>query len=359
MSTATGESLITILTPTHTSGRETSQDRIRVKNQATEANEQLESEGVKTRDRDELLSFVRSLDDDLEFWEHQSSALGLFVAEDGSTKAVGLPGGLDGSFSHVGQNFHMRHLVPSLQTTVLPVLVLTLNRVGLYRLARNDVEPLEADLPASFDDVNWFVDRESQRQQHPDRAGSSRNRHGHEPSAKREEDRNRFLRAVAEAMPPAVKEMPLIVLGDDNLVGSFARIYDNEMLSPENSGIHNLSPQAIFEKSFPMLEAHEQSIRSESIKRALEGLGRNEASTTIEESIALAREGRIATLLLQKGLEPMWGNEESPNDVHEVREEGDVDLLDRLVVLSRSTGAEVVSIEEPIEDHELVALLRY
>ena len=228
-----GSDLISILIPTHQRGRDVAQDPIRLKNQLSEVEDRLEQMGWKPRQRSERLAAARELLEDKEFWEHQSAGLALYVDDSSDVTPVAVPIQLEPN-SYVAQSFHVRHIVPGMGIARVPILVLTKNAVRLLRGTRFAIEQIDTDLPDSFEDVNWFVDREKARQQHPDRAGSSRNRHGHEPSSREEADRNRFLRAVADALDPEVIEEPLVVVGDDDLVERFGQLVDFETVSPPN-----------------------------------------------------------------------------------------------------------------------------
>jgi hypothetical protein len=265
--------------------------------------------------------------------------------------------------SYVAQVFHLRHLVPGMGLARVPVLVLTKNAVRLLYGSKFVIEEVEADLPESFDDVNWFVDREKERQQHPDRVGTARNRHGHEPSSREEEDRSRFLRTVAEALPRELLSGPLVVLGDVDLVERFGNVVDFETVSTRNSGVSRVEDDsAILELAVPAMQKIETARESEALKLAMDRLGVGGASTSIADALPDAVSGRISDLVITRGIKPIWGRLDATEmtvDINDEPRPGDVDLIDRLVVESRKTGATITTVSESIEGDSFIATHRY
>lgn len=357
-----GKDLISIVIPTHQKGRDVAQDPIRLKNELSNAEGQLEDLGWKPRERSDRLANARALLEDKEFWEHQSAGLGLFVDDESKITPVSIPVDVDPT-SHVAQVFHLRHLVPGMGLARVPVLVLTKNAVRLMYGSKFVIEQVEVDLPESFDDVNWFVDREKERQQHPDRVGTARNRHGHEPSSRENEDRSRFLRAVADALPRDLVSTPLVVLGDDDLVERFGNVVDFETVSPRNSGVSRVEDaSAILELAVPAMEMIETARESEALKLAMDRLGVGAASTSIVDALPDAVSGRVSDLVMTRGIEPIWGRLDATEmtvAVNDAPRPGDVDLLDRLVVESRKTGASITTVAESIEGDSFIATHRY
>ena len=357
-----GKDLISVVIPTHQKGRDVAQDPIRLKNELSEVEGRLEDLGWKPRERSDRLANARALLDDKEFWEHQSAGLALFIDDDSEVTPVSIPVDVESS-SYVAQVFHLRHLVPGMGLARVPVLVLTKNAVRLLYGSKFVIEAVDADLPESFEDVNWFVDREKRRQQHPDRAGTARNRHGHEPSSREDEDRNRFLRAVAEALPRERLAGPLVVLGDDDLVERFGNVVDFETISPRNSGVSRPEDDsAILELAIPAMEKIENARESEALKQAMNRLGVGNATTSIGDALPDAVSGRIGDLVITRGIAPIWGRLDATEmtvDINDEPKPGDVDLLDRLVVESRRTGSSITTVADSIEGDSFIASHRY
>ena len=343
LASASGEDLVSIFLPTHVSGRDVSQDPIVLKNELSAASSRLEEMGWKPRDRSERLRNVAELLEDREFWEHQDLGLAIYVGENGSFRAVSVPLPISAG-NHVLGVYLVRPIVSALTDVELPVIALTRDEVGVFMATARSVKAVPADLP-TFGEVNWFVDRETQRQQHPDGVGGQQSRHGHETSSRAGEDLARFLREVDAVLDELHLEGPLIVLGDDSLVARFAEVTGREILSPDNSGIPaSLSPEIVGELSRPTLLDRERRLAESAMDLARERIGVGMGTTSVGEAVAAAFVGRIADLVIEVDADPIWGRIDSRTlevEAHESRRAGDVDLLDRLVVWSRQHGASI------------------
>jgi hypothetical protein len=362
LAAASGEALISVYLPTHIRGPETDQGRIHLKNGIAQVDSWLEDAGWKPRVREDRLEAARHLLDDQEFWEHQGPGLAVLIDEQGKPTPVALTDPVD-KRAVLATAFHLRPSIPSIEPTRLTVLVLTRHGVRLYSASSHDAYPVDADLPKSLDDVNWFVDREKQRQQHADRAGSKRSRHGHDPSASEGEDLDRFLRAVDSALPEPDPMRPLVVLGDDNLVARFGNVHDGKIASPPNSGIGDIDDtREVNEKAADVVESHKTAELETHLELAREQLGTGNAITDLTEGLIAAVSGRVSRLLLHREASPIWGAfDPSTFDVtfHDEQEVFDVDLLDRIAVHAMVNGAPVATTETPVDGHDFVAITRF
>jgi len=357
---ASGEVLVSIFLPTQVRGDEVDQGRIRLKNLLADADEALQTVGWRSRQRDARLTQARDLLDDVEFWQHQQHGLVVYVDEEGHCTSVALPAGADERVV-VANTFHLRPLLPSLEPLELPVLAMTMSGVRLYRVTQEAIRKVPADLPKSFEDVNWFVDREKQRQQHADRAGGQGLRHGHEPSDARHEDVSRFLRAVEDAIPPTDSADALIVLGDVDLVARFAVLSEREILAGRH--VADVDDEAdLREAAGPLLVERERSAMSALLDIARTHLSTESAITDLAEALEAAVSGRVDRLLLRRELAPAWGRfDPATLELSIDREQRPllVDLYDRLAVHAMGTGAAVTTTKEAIDGRDFVAVPRY
>jgi hypothetical protein len=353
---------VSLLLPTYVRGPDIPQNRIRLKNLIGGVDDQLERAGWKTRDRKLQLRHAQELLADHGFWEQQSKGLAVYVDDDARVLPVAIPDGVD-MLTNISGTYHVRHLIPSLHAPSLQVLVLARKEVRLYEASRHNANRLEVDLPNSMDDVNWFMDREAQLQQHPNSAGSAGYHHGHDPADQSEEDLNRFLRAVADALPGHAEEGPLVMLGEDSLVGPFSQICTREIVSPPNGGIQDVDdPAEVYEKAAPVMAARERSFKEDSLELALEHLEIGDAVTSVVDVLEFAVSGRVSTLILNSRAKPLWGRFD-PATLEVVQEEegslGVGDLVDRVATHAIVAGAEIRMVDVPIEGHDFVAVLRF
>jgi hypothetical protein len=361
LASTSGEDLISVFLPTHKKGRDVNQDKIRLKNQLAAIDDTLADLGWKPRQREERLAKAHALLDDLEFWEHQEAGLAVYIDDQGDVVPVASTRTLP-SDALVMPVFMLRPLTSELNGLILPVLVLTKDEVSLFTSNQLGVEEIPADLP-SYEDVNWFVDREKERQQHPDMVGTDRSRHGHEPSARRDEDLARFLREVDSAIASFDKETPLIVLGDDDVVARFANVSERATLSPVNSGMRApFSTDEIHEKIEALVAEFESDRAAEAEAAARDQLGVGMGAVDVEDAVPAAVEGRVGSVLIDRTAPAIYGRLDEVSMeivVHSVQEPGDVDLLDRLVVWARDNGAEVLSTESISDGRPFIATFRY
>jgi hypothetical protein len=361
LSGTSGADLISVFLPTHKRSREVAQDRIRLKNNLAEVDETLAGLGWKPRQRSDRLANAHDLLDDLEFWEHQESGLAVYVDDEGEVRAIASGRPLS-TGTWVMPVFMVRPLAGDLDGLAVPVLALTKDEAALFVADEFGADEIPAELP-SYEEVNWFVDREKERQQHPDMVGTQRGRHGHDPSARSDEDLGRFLREVDLAIESIDEETPLVVLGDDDIVGRFANVSRRPTLSSPNSGIRApFSPTEIAEKVATHVADLGQRRAEEARTTAEEQFAIDMATADIHDAVPAAVGGRVDRVLIDPSAAPVWGRLDDMSmkvELHERQEAGDVDLLDRLVVWARDTGAEILATDSMIEDRPFVATFRY
>lgn len=354
-----GEHLISIFIPTEKRGPEIEQNRIRFKNAIATADDMLSDAGLSAGDRELRLESPRALEGERDFWEHQGRGLACYIDDEGNLTLVALHRPPNDQTVVVASRFMLRPLMDELNDTTFDVLALTPDEVRLYRSTPHDTVEVDADLP-DFDTVNWFTDREQQRQQHPDRAGSQRNRHGHAPGS--DEDLNRFFRAVVEAVGGEPEE-PLLVLGDDDLVARFDHVSDRPTSSPDNSGLSTpLNPDDVHRLVQPLLADKTTESNRKTIEWAEARLGQGEATTDLADAVRQAVSGRIDHVVYHRAAPPVWGTVDPSSlevSIHDQPEIGDVDLIDRLIVLATGTGARFTPVEGEVAGHPFVAAQRF
>lgn len=348
--------VVTLGLPTHPTSH-ADEDRLHLKNRITQADHMLEDAGWRSRDREERLAAARSLLTDAEFWEHQGHGLLVFVGEDGSCTPVALRRSIP-PFTVVAASHHLRHLLADLSVPRRPVLVVTLGSVRLYEADPHGVRALEADLPDSYEDVNWFMDREAQLQQHAGaRSGGRAIRHGHAPQDRNLEDVRRFLRAIDDALD-LDPDVEVVVVGDDRLVAEFAHVSSRRVTSPRHSGIEDPDDRAVVARIVsPVIDDIVAARSGRAADAAEQIIGRGDAVTDPAEALRLAVAGLLAEVVVHVDAEPRWAQvsvetlEVTDSDGVTV---GDVDLIDRLIAHASRTGAAVRLAGEALSGGDVV-----
>jgi hypothetical protein len=357
-----GDGLVSILIPSHDKGPEVAQDRIRLKNAITDVDELMSTAGWRRTDREARLTKARGLLADDEFWQHQGRGLAVFIDESGSVHTIALGEPVD-TLVAVCDRFHLRHLIPELAQEPLDALVLTKGSVALFSVDAHGARQVDADLPASMEDVNWFMDYEMQLQRHADRRGSAGVQHGHDPTDRTHEDLSRFLRAVADSVPQDRPAGPLVVLGDDSVIADFRRVARREVIGLTLDGSDRAdTPPALHRAVSRVIEERFAAHLSANANSGEQALGTADTVTLFPDVLTAAATGRLARLYLRQGADPLWGRFD-PTTLEAAAGAdpavGTVDLLDRVAVLARETGAEVRVTDAPIDGHDVVGVKRF
>lgn len=358
----TGEPSASIYMPTHVRGPEVEQDPIRLKNRLTVVDDALGSRGWSPQQRDRYLAEARSLIEDRSFWRHQDRGLGVLIDPDGRTSMFRLRNGTT-EHATVGKGYHIRPLLASVHEDETPVLVLTEGAVRMNVLRGSELEPVDVHLPESMEDVNWFVDRERSSQEHVTGRGGSHVRHGHDPQERAGADRDRFLRAVDDALPAWTAGRPLVVLGVDDLVSRFENMSDRKVLRVPHGGVADVDDvAAIRQRVEPLVVDLRERAEQATVDAAATAIRAGSGTGDLEAALTATGTGRVARLVLFDGAQPRWGRfDPSELDIHTSREpeSDDVDLLNTLVVQAVNTRAEIQLVGRRIEGHDFVAMFRF
>ena len=358
-----GEALVSILLPTHTKGPEIAQDRIRLKNALADVEGMLTDAGWRRTDREARLAKARGLLDDDDFWTHQGQGLALYIDGEGDIRPVAL-GDEPPPVCTVADSHHIRHLLVELMAETLPALVLTKGAVALYSVDSKGATPVDADLPASFDDVNWFMDRsEPQLQRHADRAGSAGVSHGHPPTDRMTEDLHRFLRAVSQAVADAIGPGPLVVLGDEPVIDEFRPIAEREIVPLGLDGTGRFdSPAEIGKRVRPVIADRVATALAGNNEAARNALGTADTVTLFPDALYAAVSGRLSHVYIQRDAPPVWGRFDAATLAAAAGSDhgvGSVDLLDRLIDAARTTGADLQVMEGDADGCQFVGVRRF
>jgi hypothetical protein len=359
---ARGDALVSVLIPTHVKGPDVAQDRIRLKNALTEIDGMLSDAGWRRVDREARLERARALLDDDDFWAHQGSGLALYVDDTAEILPVALADEPP-ALATIADCYHIRHLLPGLMRTPLPALVLTKGAVALYTVESVAATAVDADLPASFEDVNWFIERERFETRHADARGSAGVQHGHDPADRTAEDLLRFLRAVAQALDEHVDRGPVVVLGDEPVIDDFRKVTDRPVIGLRLDGTHRTdSPAEIWRSVSPVIEDRKVAELSSNRDAACEALGTADTVTMFPDALYAAASGRLSHLYLRRDIDPIWGRfEPAALDAAAGTFDGvgSVDLLDRLAATARATGAKIRPMEGDADGCDFVGVRRF
>lgn len=364
---------VTLLLPTHTSGREIRQDPIRLRNLLNGAAARLMDDGWRDREVEELLAPARALVDDAGFWREQERGLAVFVAP-GFFRALTLPYEPPEE-AVVARRFHLRHLLPAIAGGQrFLVLTVSADRCRLFEATRKDMTELrEIELPNGVDEVADESLYETHQQSSPGirpraktAVGVAAAHNFESPEELRKAQFVEYLRRVAAAVEGLAKqrELPVVLAAQPEVQGHLRAL--NVISTLIDQGVSE-NPDALDEADLhrlacaavePLREA-DRARRYDELNMRL-GDGNGQASTILDDIVRAARYGRIDTLFLSEDGH-MWGRiDEAPDGAISVTG-GDDDLLDYAAVQTLRHGGrvEVVPGSDLPGDAAAAAIFRY
>jgi hypothetical protein len=370
---AKGGERVSIYIPTETAGPATRENPIRFKNAVREAEGLLIPQMPRAEEAKRLLDPIRALEADRELWENQGRGFAAFVDAEGAiTFRLPFAAREVVSVSHV---FHLKPLLPFFtENASYFVLNLNLNRVRFSWADKNEIsEVVVPGLPSSLEDALWPDQWQDQQQSHTisagvgERGAAVTHSTGDEGQDRRKEDIVRFFKMVDAALAPllADEKRPLVVacvpylkpLYDE--ANSYANVLDDAAIQdPEAS-----SPEDIAARSWPIVSAYFEGQEQHDRDRYGDQLSAGRAVSAIDRVVAASIEGRVDTIWVSMQ-DDVWGRVDEVTNVitvHDQRQPGDFDLLDRAAVQALIAGGRVYTVDrERVPEKALAAaVLRY
>jgi hypothetical protein len=333
---------VSIFLSTHRAAREGEQVPIRFRNLLKLAEERLEGSGIRRPEAKALLEPAWVLAADSDFWRRQSDGLAVYLSS-GTLRAYRLPYPFEESVS-VGDAFAIRPLLPLLSEDArFFVLALSQNEVRLVEGNRSSArEVLLEGFPTSLGEAPEGVDREPHLRYHPGpsagRGKPSATFHGQSEATGKthhKQDVAGFFRRVDAGLHEILRDerAPLLLAGVDYELAQYRELNTYPFLaeaalvgSPERMTVEDLHQRG-WELIRPLLAAR----KDEALARYRELTGTGRVSDDPASCLAAAFQGRVETLFVAAGKEA-WGTIGAKGigvELHDERQEGDVELLEK------------------------------
>lgn len=353
---------ISVYLRTHSAGKDTREDPIRLKNLLGECEKRLKNTGIRTKEIETLLQPARELLDNPEFWMHRQDGLAIFLSKKGM-EYYDLPYDV-ASCVQVSDAFYIKPLIPMLhENHVFYVLVLSQGCTKLFEATRWHIA--EKSLPARATSLEEFLKydvAEEHIQLHTTPQGSSVGSdavfHGQGNAAdgrRHKEDVERYVNFVRQAVEKELdaRSAPLLLAGVDFLQSMYRRhnTYGNLLERSIEGNPEPIDSRKLQSSAFGLVEPYFQGITNDRLAR-YRGLSNSEqTSSDIAEIVAGAEQGRIATLLVD-ATESCWDEPEEGRRV---------DLLDLAARLTFTHGGEAYATakNELPSESPAVAIFRY
>lgn len=343
---------VTLLMPTHSRGRDITENRVRFKNLIAQSISKVgdRSDAVKAR-----LENLAKLEHDQDFWQHQSAGYALFVCEN-HEQHFALPHAPDETVS-VANHFYVSSIASSsCGGRNALALALSWDHARLFASDGHHTQELLSDsFPVTFEDLVTERDPEEQLQysthsvqgggRSGPRAGSTAMFHGHgEGEHKIEADREQFLSRVGDRLSGERynTEDPLIVVATEEVAGHFgSKINDPAatMIHASPDGLNDQDLlQRIGEAAHPLLRESTEQLTA----KVEAAIANNAGSKEIEEIVKQAAAGRVDTLLVDQG-ESIHGSFDRESQFVKRDNNADTDLVNLAVRETLLAGGSVAS----------------
>jgi len=355
--------------PMHLAGRNATEDPIRLRELADEAEKKLIDRGMRRDEAGKLLAPMRDLPQDIPGWQHRGRSLAFFAA----------PG--------FARSFHVAGEVPAAVEVndhfcVLPLLPLITDAERFYLLAlsQNDVRFFEGDAdglrvvplpgaPKNLEDAIDIEDAEHGRRFHSGMAGEAGKRtalhhgQGGKPETIKENLRE-FLRRLAPIVEQQLngQSAPLVLATVEATVPLWREVSHYKFLLDDfiAGNPDHLTPAQLHAKAWPLVQPALAGHRKWCEQRLLEAEGAKVANS-LRDIVPAAMMGRISALFIDTRRH-RWGQYDAANNtciLHREREPDDQDLVELAVIETVRQGGDVFDMRPEDTGVAEAALLRF
>ncbi|MBX3423772.1 MAG: hypothetical protein KF752_19625 [Pirellulaceae bacterium] len=363
---------VTILTPTHLSGPNDEQDIVRLKNLVKQAEDELSDGWLAKSEAHKMLAPLRDIPEDHEFWAKRSCGLALFLDQSG-LRRFRVPISLD-ELVVVGTVFHVKSLLPLIESNRYLILVLSQHSVRLFEAGEHQIKDIVvADLPQRMEESLNLVSVDGGSQSHfAMKAGKGKETSVfHGQGGKKDthkEELIHFFRMIDNALQPILRDesAPLVLAGVDYLLAQFRQVsrYPHIAVPELRGNCDRLSAEQIHQKVWPLVKPLLIQERQLAVEKFNNLAGTGLASDELGQLLLAAFYGRIETLFIAPK-QYQWGTCDMHGRivaVHGSRQPGDDDLTEIVAVQTLLHGGKVYAVagnEMPSTQHAAAAVMRY
>ena len=369
---AGGDPAISVYLPTYRAGREVRQNAIRFKNLLRTCRQRLADCGVEDDAADELLAAPEKLAADVDWWQHQSDGLAMFVNSE-RCDYFRAPLSFD-EVVVVGPRFYLRPVSRILEGDGrFYILAVSQNDVRLlegshYSVDELEVESLPSDLRSALN-IDEYVSALQQHSAGPPLQAGSTMFHGHGGSdmdVRKKDEIAQFFRRVNTALERYFgdERAPLVFAGVDYLFPLFRDSckYRSLVKTPVAGNPDALSARELHDKAWAVVAPQFAKDREQAIAEFGNGKP-DRAAADMELIVRAARQGAVDTLLLDRD-QQQWGVvDPSTHRVTLSQKEapGAVELLNDAAVHTLAGSGQVFSLQSDQlpGDGPVAAVLRY
>jgi hypothetical protein len=369
-------SCLSILVPARRAGTAAFQSPIRLKTLLKKAREELVQTGLPTFEvRRRLAAAQEFLSGDY-FWQYQGDSFALFI---GSSEAriYRMPLSIE-EIVVISDHFYLKPLLPLLnEQRIFYILALSQNAVRLFRATHFDIQSIAVvGAPASLSDLLSSYYDLNRRARYRDRApslgyGAEKRTSEFFGSGSAGPEKKSYLdqycRLVDQAVQLRLRDetAPLVLAAAEPLEFLYrvANTYRNLLDQGLTGNPDHLSPKELLQQALKIEDLLLDQNRQQALKRYREMAGAGRTASNHKQVLAAVEEGQVDTLFISLR-DHLWGvynPDKNEWEVHEARQRGDEDLLDRAAVNTVLTGGKVFALEREAlpNGRPLAATLRF
>lgn len=308
-------SCVSIFIPTHRSGFNNNKiDNLTFKNAIGKARIELEKSGMIPNESHGFLQPAYELLEDDNFWSQLSDGLAVFISRD-RFEYYELPISFN-TFVYVGQSFYLRPLLPMFAGDGrFFLLALSQNKVRFFEGSRYSITPVKIRdvVPMNMEEALIFEDHEANLQGRTDQVKyGSTLYHGH---GLNEEDKKvqieKYFRSIDNGLMEFLydENAPMLIAAVDYLVPIYREVtnYPNVMDFHLKGNPDDDSPLLLHEKSWTLMRPYFAERQQKAVELFEQAKSFSTGSTSIEDVVPAAINGRIDTLFVNKDQYNVWG----------------------------------------------------
>jgi hypothetical protein len=363
---------VSIYLPTHRVPTENQQDRTRLKNLIRQAQESLQTYGLRPAEAESLLEPVTRLLGAIPFWKDKRDGLALFISP-GMFRQYQLPTAFE-PLVVVAHRFHLKPLLAFLGGNEFFVLALSQNAVRLFegsRFGLSAIDDLEG-VPKNLADALKYDELIKHQQFRTGiGVGGARGERAatfHGQSADDAKDNIlRYFRQIDQGLQDFLREeqAPLILAGVEYLLPIYkeANTYQHLLGEGITGNPEGLSPEDLHRQAWALMGPYFKRGQEQAAARYRQLAGTGRTANDPREIVPAAYQGRVECLFLAVGRQ-QWGDyDPGANELHlhpEARP-GSFDILDLAGTQTLLQGGVVYAVEpgEVPDAALLAAIFRY
>lgn len=307
---------ISIYIPTHREWNEQSQDRTRFKNHIQKIYKQLHDRGLRDTQIQQMMKPAFELLDDIEFWNHQSEGLAVFLSP-GEFHRFRIPVKLQ-DMNYISQRYYIKPLL-SLMSGDGRFFLLTLDQklIKLYQGSKYSIN--EAKLPRgtflSMKDYFQFEEADKSFQLYggaTSAEGASLFTHGsvRMDAAVHKEKILEFFKLVNKGVFQVIRHenAPLVLAGIEYMVPLYKEANSYPYLAGESLDLNpeGLKENELHRSAWEIVDPLFQKNRMKAFKLYEQFSGNGRASSNIKEIVKGALNKKVESLFVNKDAQ-LWG----------------------------------------------------